>query len=191
MTWGWRSKGVCFSAVWSGNPLPGSWASSPETLVRTPAGPAPLGLPPSLSAPSQSLWQRQLPGIRLSWSTPDSEPSPWAERLPGLGVPGCPGPFQTQSQVPGQRRLPGLRVSWSTPILEPSACPTHAHHTPLPAGFRGRCSLGFRRKCLSCHRGPGLPVGTKLITRRKGTPPHTPTSGRTHGHMEVPETRHG
>lgn len=148
---------MCFSGIWSGNPLPGSWARSPETLVRTPAGLAPLGLPPSLCAPSQSLRQRQLPGLRVSWSTSDSDPSPWAKE--GL-------------------RAWGVWVSWSTPASELSACPTRAHHTLLRAGFQGRCSSGFRRKCLLYHQGPGLPVGTKPITRREGTPRHAPTSGR-------------
>ena len=51
----------------------------------------------------------------------------------------------------------------SGPVCSERGQGSGTHRTPLPAGFRGRCNSGFRRKCSLCHQGPGLPVGAKLL----------------------------
>lgn len=104
------------------------------------------------SRPPSGGWARvglgSAPGSPTSLALCSVTVTPRTESMWGLGLPLCMLP-------PVRGQVPCLPGNW---------CP---HRTPLPAGFLVRCSLGFRRKCLSCHQGPGPPVGTKSVTRRE------------------------
>lgn len=75
------------------------------------------------------------------------------------------------------RRNPRDRAALVQLVCGPRCSPLPAHHTPPPAGFLGRCNSGFRRKCSSCHQGPGLPVGTKSATSGEENLQISPSAG--------------